>query len=127
MNVNAPSQNSSEDTPLHTAARLGVPELAALYLARGASVDALNALQETPLMTAAFWAFDPKEQAYSQDHHVVCRLLLDHRAGECPLPGKGLYLHFFYVKMTRLTQIQTSGRRTRRRRSTKPPGTPTTS
>uniref|UniRef100_H3C815 Ankyrin repeat and SOCS box containing 4 n=1 Tax=Tetraodon nigroviridis TaxID=99883 RepID=H3C815_TETNG len=80
LHVNAPSQNSSEDTPLHTAARFGIPELVALYLAHGASVDALNSQQETPLMTAAFWAFDSKEQTYSQDHHVVCRLLLDHRA-----------------------------------------------
>lgn len=82
LNVNAPSQNNSEDAPLHTAARFGIPELAALYLAHGASVDALNSLQETPLMTAAFWAFDSKEQTYSQDHHLVCRLLLDHHAGE---------------------------------------------
>uniref|UniRef100_H2UV11 Ankyrin repeat and SOCS box containing 4 n=1 Tax=Takifugu rubripes TaxID=31033 RepID=H2UV11_TAKRU len=72
--------NTSEDTPLHTAARFGIPELAGLYLAHGASVDALNSLQETPLMTAAFWAFDSREQTYSREHHLVCRLLLDHRA-----------------------------------------------
>ncbi|XP_035537456.1 ankyrin repeat and SOCS box protein 4 [Morone saxatilis] len=78
--VNMPSQNHDEETPLHTVARFGVPELLALYLAHGASVDAVNFLQETPLMTAAFWAFDPKEQIYSQDHHLVCRLLLDHHA-----------------------------------------------
>lgn len=80
--VNMPSQNNEEDTPLHTAARFGVPELVALYLAHGASVDAVNSLQETPLMTAVFWTFDTKEQIYSQDHHIVCRLLLDHQAGE---------------------------------------------
>lgn len=67
---------------MHTAARFGVPELVALFLTHGASVNALNALQETPLMTAAFWAFDSKEQIYSQDHHLVCRLMLDHQAGE---------------------------------------------
>ncbi|XP_029298935.1 ankyrin repeat and SOCS box protein 4 [Cottoperca gobio] len=78
--VNMPSDNKEEDTPLHTAARFGVPELVALYLANGASVDAVNSLQETPLMTACFWAFDAKEQLYSQDHHLVCRLLLDHQA-----------------------------------------------
>lgn len=77
-----PSQNNEEDTPLHTASRFGVPELVALYLAHRASVDAVNSLQETPLMTAAFWAFDAKEQTFSQDHHLVCRLLLDHKAGE---------------------------------------------
>ncbi|XP_056255972.1 ankyrin repeat and SOCS box protein 4 [Seriola aureovittata] len=76
--VNMPGQNNEEDSPLHTAARFGVPELVALYLAHGASVDAVNSLQETPLMTAAFWAFDTKEQVYNEDHHVVCRLLLDH-------------------------------------------------
>ncbi|XP_040908648.1 ankyrin repeat and SOCS box protein 4 [Toxotes jaculatrix] len=78
--VNIPSHNNDEDTPLHTAARFGVPELTALYLAHGAPVDAVNSLKETPLMTAAFWAFDPKEQIYSEDHHFVCRLLLDHQA-----------------------------------------------
>lgn len=80
--VNMPSNNKDEDTPLHTAARFGVPELVALYLGHGASVDAVNSLQETPLMTAAFWTFDAKEQIYSQDHHLVCRLLLDHHASE---------------------------------------------
>ncbi|XP_031710000.1 ankyrin repeat and SOCS box protein 4 [Anarrhichthys ocellatus] len=79
-NVDMPSQNNEEDTPLHTAARFGIPELIALYLAHGASVNAVNSLQETPLMTACFWSFDSKEQTYSQDHHLVCRLLLDHQA-----------------------------------------------
>ncbi|XP_058474826.1 ankyrin repeat and SOCS box protein 4 isoform X1 [Solea solea] len=79
-NVNMPSYNNEEDTPLHTAARFGVPELVSLYLAHGASVDAVNALQDTPLITAAFWAFDSREQTYSEDHHLVCRLLLDHQA-----------------------------------------------
>lgn len=79
--MSLPSHNNEEDTPLHTAARFGVAELAALYLAHGAPVDLVNALQETPLMTAAFWAFDAKEQTYSQDHHLVCRILLDHKAG----------------------------------------------
>ncbi|XP_041812000.1 ankyrin repeat and SOCS box protein 4 [Chelmon rostratus] len=78
--VNMASHNNDEDTPLHTAARFGIPELLALYLAHGASVDAVNSLQETALMTAAFWALDTKTQIYSQDHHLVCRLLLDHRA-----------------------------------------------
>uniref|UniRef100_A0A3Q1EF42 Ankyrin repeat and SOCS box containing 4 n=1 Tax=Acanthochromis polyacanthus TaxID=80966 RepID=A0A3Q1EF42_9TELE len=78
--VNVTSHNNDEDTPLHKAARFGVPELVALFLAHGASVNAVNSLQETPLMTAAFWAFDTKEQIYSQDHHFVCRLLLDHQA-----------------------------------------------
>lgn len=78
--VNMPGHNNEEDTPLHTAARFGVPELVSLYLAHGAAVDAVNSLQETPLITAAFWSFDAKEQIYSPDHHLVCRLLLDHKA-----------------------------------------------
>lgn len=78
--VNKASHNNEADTPLHTAARFGVPELVALFLAHGASVNAMNSMQETPLMTAAYWAFDTKEQIYSQDHHLVCRLLLDHQA-----------------------------------------------
>ncbi|XP_076005975.1 ankyrin repeat and SOCS box protein 4 isoform X2 [Genypterus blacodes] len=78
--VNVPGDNNEEDTPLHTAARFGIPELTALYLAHGASVDAINSCQETPLMTAVFWSFDPREQTFSQDHHLVCRLLLDHKA-----------------------------------------------
>lgn len=77
-----PSHDNNEETPLHRVARYGVPELLALYLSHGASVDAVNSFQETPLMTAAFWAFDSKEQTYSQDHHIVCRLLLDQQAGE---------------------------------------------
>uniref|UniRef100_A0A3Q3KJ68 SOCS box domain-containing protein n=2 Tax=Monopterus albus TaxID=43700 RepID=A0A3Q3KJ68_MONAL len=79
-NVNMPSHSSDEETPLHTAARFGVPELVTLYLAHGASIDAVNSFHETPLMTAAFWAFDSKEQIYHEDHHLVCRLLLDHKA-----------------------------------------------
>ncbi|KAM9738266.1 ankyrin repeat and SOCS box protein 4 isoform 2-T2 [Menidia menidia] len=77
-------ENNEEHTPLHTAARFGVPELAALYLTHGASVNPLDSFGETPLMTAVFWAFDSKQQIYSQDHHLVCRLLLDHYA-DCNL------------------------------------------
>ncbi|XP_073319432.1 ankyrin repeat and SOCS box protein 4 [Pagrus major] len=78
--INVPSHSNEEDTPLHTVARFGVPELLALYLAHGASVDVVNSNQETALMTAVFWSYDTKEQNYSQDHHFVCRLLLDHHA-----------------------------------------------
>lgn len=86
-----------EETPLHTAARFGVPELTALYLCHGASVDAVNSFQETPLMTAVFWAFDGKEQTYSQNHHLVCRLLLDQEAGESAglSPSRGFTFAFF--------------------------------
>ncbi|KAK2836387.1 hypothetical protein Q7C36_014256 [Tachysurus vachellii] len=78
--VNKSSHNNDEDTPLHTAARLGVSELVGLYAVHGADVNALNARMETPLITAAFWAMDANEQTYSEKHHLVCRMLLDYGA-----------------------------------------------
>ncbi|KAG5265006.1 hypothetical protein AALO_G00260410 [Alosa alosa] len=78
--VNTAGQNSDEDTPLHTAARFGVPELTALYLTHGAEVNINNSRLETPLITAAYWAFCPREQIFSPDHHLVCRILLDNGA-----------------------------------------------
>lgn len=134
-NVDMPSQNN-EDTPLHTAARFGIAELIALYLAHGASVNAANSLQETPLMTACFWAFDSKEQTYSQDHHLVCRLLLDHQAGEffgtfvliltlCTIPWNALSFVFYNIFLP--SKIPTSEKRTIKRLFTRQPGTVTTS
>lgn len=131
-----PSDNNNEDTPLHTAARFGVPELLALYLAHGASVDAVNSLQETSLMTAAFWAFDSKEQTYSQDHHFICRLLLDHQAGEflhqqlylhCQCFGPWRLLGSVFYNIALLVQIRTFKRRTIKQLSTRQPGTAITS
>uniref|UniRef100_A0A3B4AAU6 SOCS box domain-containing protein n=1 Tax=Periophthalmus magnuspinnatus TaxID=409849 RepID=A0A3B4AAU6_9GOBI len=81
-NVNIVSSNHDEVTPLHTAARFGIPELVGLYLLNGAQVDTVNSALETPLMTAAFWAYDSREQRYSPEHQLVCRLLLDHGAGQ---------------------------------------------
>ncbi|KAL2080275.1 hypothetical protein ACEWY4_024068 [Coilia grayii] len=78
--VNMASQNNDEDTPLHTAARFGIPELTALYLSHGADINKGNARLETPLIVAAYWAFCTREQIFSPDHHLVCRLLLDHGA-----------------------------------------------
>lgn len=78
--MNKPSQNNDEETPLHVAARLGIPELVGLYAAQGADVNVLNARMETPLITAAFWAMDAREQTYSEQHHLVCRMLLDYGA-----------------------------------------------
>ncbi|XP_036371886.1 ankyrin repeat and SOCS box protein 4 [Megalops cyprinoides] len=75
--VNKRSENSEEDTPLHTAARFGLPEHINLYVRYGGSINAPNAHSETPLITAAFWAFNQREQVYSEDHHLVCRMLLD--------------------------------------------------
>uniref|UniRef100_A0A8C5T242 Ankyrin repeat and SOCS box protein 4 n=1 Tax=Malurus cyaneus samueli TaxID=2593467 RepID=A0A8C5T242_9PASS len=64
-NVNIRTNNKDEETPLHVAARLGVPELVAFYVEQGAHVDALNAYMETPLAC---------------DHHLICRMLLDYKA-----------------------------------------------
>ncbi|KAK2886987.1 hypothetical protein Q8A67_015215 [Cirrhinus molitorella] len=78
-NINKPSEEN-QDTPLHTAARYGIPELVAFYIAHGADINAVNGYMETPLVTAAFWAMDIRERTYSSDHHLVCRILLDHNA-----------------------------------------------
>ena len=78
--MNMASQSSDEDTPLLTAARFGVPALAALYLTNGADVNVSNSRFETPLITATYWAFCTREQTLNPDHHLVCRILLDHGA-----------------------------------------------
>lgn len=71
------SENNDEETPLHTASRLALPEHIALYVSHGANVNAANARSETPLIVAAFWALNLREQLYSPDHHLACRMLLD--------------------------------------------------
>nr|XP_032643828.1 ankyrin repeat and SOCS box protein 4 isoform X3 [Chelonoidis abingdonii] len=79
-NVNITTNNQDEETPLHTAARFGIPELVAFYVDQGANVDAVNAHMETPLASAAYWALRFKEQVYSLEHHLICRMLLDYKA-----------------------------------------------
>ncbi|XP_019329527.1 PREDICTED: ankyrin repeat and SOCS box protein 4 isoform X2 [Aptenodytes forsteri] len=79
-NVNIKTNNQDEETPLHIVARLGIPELVAFYVEQGAHVDALNAYMETPLACAAYWALHYKDQIYSPDHHLICRMLLDYKA-----------------------------------------------
>ncbi|MEE6513939.1 hypothetical protein FKM82_021827, partial [Ascaphus truei] len=79
-NVNLNTNNQVEETPLHTAARVGIPELVAFYVNHGAIVDSVNANMETPLATAAYWALNIKEQVYSTKHHLICRMLLDYNA-----------------------------------------------
>ncbi|KAM3929715.1 ankyrin repeat and SOCS box protein 4 [Leptodactylus fuscus] len=78
--VNLQSIDHIHETPLHTAARLGIPELVDFYVKNGAVVDSLNATMETPLATAAYWALNIKEQKYSTKHHLICRMLLDYNA-----------------------------------------------
>ncbi|CAH2282444.1 ankyrin repeat and SOCS box 4 [Pelobates cultripes] len=79
-NINLPTNNQMEESPLHTACRIGVPELVAFYVNQGAYVDSVNASLETPLATAAYWTLNIKEQKYSTRHHVICRMLLDYGA-----------------------------------------------
>ncbi|XP_042783273.1 ankyrin repeat and SOCS box protein 4 [Panthera leo] len=79
-NVNMKTNNQDEETPLHTAAHFGLPELVAFYVEHGAVVDSVNAHMETPLAIATYWALRFKEQEYSRDHHLICRMLLDYKA-----------------------------------------------
>ncbi|ELW49136.1 Ankyrin repeat and SOCS box protein 4 [Tupaia chinensis] len=79
-NVNMKTNNQDEETPLHTAAHFGLPELVAFYVEHGAIVDSVNAHMETPLAIAAYWALRFKEQEYSKEHHLICRMLLDYKA-----------------------------------------------
>lgn len=74
------TNNQDEETPLHTAAHFGLAELVAFYVEHGAIVDSVNAHMETPLAIATYWALRFKEQEYSRDHHLVCRMLLDYNA-----------------------------------------------
>ncbi|XP_077127742.1 ankyrin repeat and SOCS box protein 4 [Ranitomeya variabilis] len=78
--VNLQSDDNALETPLHTAARIGMPELIAFYVNHGAIVDSFNSILETPLSTAAYWALNIKEQKYSSIHHLICRMLLDFNA-----------------------------------------------
>ncbi|XP_048848845.1 ankyrin repeat and SOCS box protein 4 isoform X2 [Brienomyrus brachyistius] len=78
--VDCCSENSEAERPLHTAARFGIPELVGLYLTHGANVNATNVYKETPLITATYWALHMRDQVYSGQHHLVCRMLLDHGA-----------------------------------------------
>ncbi|KAM9307905.1 ankyrin repeat and SOCS box protein 4 [Gastrophryne carolinensis] len=91
--VNLQSNDDAEETPLHTVARYGIPELVAFYIGHGAVVDSINSNLETPLATAAYWSLNIKEQKYSQKHQLICRMLLDYEADvntkdidlKCPL------------------------------------------
>ncbi|KAL7976619.1 hypothetical protein Chor_008568 [Crotalus horridus] len=78
--VNIRSNNQDEEMPLHTVARCGIPEMVAFYVEQGAVVDGVNAHRETPLSCAVYWALNGKEQTYSTDHHLICRMLLDYKA-----------------------------------------------
>ncbi|KAG9469414.1 hypothetical protein GDO78_020565 [Eleutherodactylus coqui] len=78
--VNLQSKNDTEETPLHTVARAGIPELVDFYVNHGAMVDSINSTWETPLATAVYWALNIKDQVYSTKHHLICRMLLDYNA-----------------------------------------------
>jgi ankyrin repeat protein len=78
--VNA--RNHRKVTPLHMAARYGLPLVAAALLSHGADPNARDVNQETPLYRAVNLGYDE-----------VARILLDHganpnlpdRLGQCPL------------------------------------------
>ncbi|MGH0147412.1 UNVERIFIED_CONTAM: hypothetical protein FKN15_013727 [Acipenser sinensis] len=55
-NLDVHSNNNDEDTPLHTPAWFGLPELLALYGGCCADVDSINSYMETPLITTDFWS-----------------------------------------------------------------------
>nr|XP_056713774.1 ankyrin repeat and SOCS box protein 4 [Euleptes europaea] len=78
--VNIKTNNQDEETPLHTVTRFGIPEMVAFYIEQGATVDSVNAHRETPLAYATYWAHNVREQTYSTDHHLICRMLLDYKA-----------------------------------------------
>ncbi|XP_020640875.3 ankyrin repeat and SOCS box protein 4 isoform X2 [Pogona vitticeps] len=78
--VNIRTNNQDEETPLHTAARCGIPEMVSFYVEHGAMVDCGNAHRETPLACAVYWALNNAEQTYSTNHHLICRMLLDYNA-----------------------------------------------
>ncbi|CAL8345037.1 unnamed protein product [Merluccius merluccius] len=62
-----------EDTPLHVAARNGLPDHTDLYLRYGAAVDRRNGEELTPLNAACA---HPQGLQELQRYHKVCRLLL---------------------------------------------------
>ncbi|XP_059914170.1 ankyrin repeat and SOCS box protein 10 isoform X1 [Gadus macrocephalus] len=71
-----------EDTPLHVAARHGLPEHADLYLRYGAAVDRRNEEELTPLGAACA---HPHEAHELTRYHRVCQLLLAAGARVGPL------------------------------------------
>ncbi|XP_072365154.1 ankyrin repeat and SOCS box protein 4 isoform X1 [Scyliorhinus torazame] len=79
-NLNLQANHDYKDTPMHIAARFGVPELVALYVDHGADIDSVNVYLETPLISAIYWTLNMKEQQYSTDHHLICRMLIDYGA-----------------------------------------------
>lgn len=78
--MNLKTNNQDEETPLHTAVHFGLLELATFYVEHGAKVNCMNAHMEAPLGTAAYWALRYKEQEYSREHQLICRMLLDNHA-----------------------------------------------
>ncbi|XP_048867150.1 ankyrin repeat and SOCS box protein 10 isoform X1 [Brienomyrus brachyistius] len=62
-----------DDTPLHVAARHGLPDHADLYLRYGAALDRQNDEGQTPLITACA---EPQAAEDLQRYHQVCRLLV---------------------------------------------------
>ncbi|XP_026549974.1 ankyrin repeat and SOCS box protein 10, partial [Notechis scutatus] len=71
--VNCASEEEG-DTPLHVAARLGLPEHLRLFLSHGADLEARNAEGETPLLAAC--ALPHSAQA-AEPYYEVCKELVE--------------------------------------------------
>nr|XP_028558728.1 ankyrin repeat and SOCS box protein 18 [Podarcis muralis] len=74
--VNQPSEESQE-TPLHVAAKHGLPDHTLLYLRCGALVDQKNSQEETALSVACREA---KNRESQESYLQVCQLLLEYGA-----------------------------------------------
>lgn len=73
-----------ESTPLHSAAREGLHDIAAMIIAQRASIDAVDSAGRTPLMLAA-----------RNGHLDTARLLLEHKANAARADKEGFTaLHF---------------------------------
>ncbi|KAG9271312.1 ankyrin repeat and SOCS box protein 18 isoform X1 [Astyanax mexicanus] len=77
--VHLPSEEE-EETPLHVAARHGLPHHAQLYLRYGAHINHTSSSGETPLGLACSEAQDKLEEDQDEPHLQLCHLLLAYGA-----------------------------------------------
>ena len=77
--VDLPSEEE-EETPLHVAAKHGLPHHAQLYLRYGAHIDHISCSGEAPLGAACREAQDKMSEDQDERHLQLCRLLLTYGA-----------------------------------------------